>query len=206
MLYHWAILPSVGNFERRKCHKVYVKGKVLQKSKTPPGGLEPPTFRLTAERASLLRHGGRWLVWLYQKQFLFLRTNIFNSNEQNCDLREHPGSNQGPLDLQSNALPLSYTPIHWKLWVAKMSQSIYKRESITKIKDAPGWARTFRLTPTFRQLVALSSNFFFLRTNRTRSWTSICSATEETLSGDDWYGSIIAPSNFFFFPAYKHIQ
>ena len=25
---------------------------------TPPGGLEPPTFRLTAERASRLRHGG----------------------------------------------------------------------------------------------------------------------------------------------------
>ena len=24
----------------------------------PPGGLEPPTFRSTAERASQLRHGG----------------------------------------------------------------------------------------------------------------------------------------------------
>ena len=31
-------------------------GKIL----TPPGGLEPPTFRLTAERASQLRHGGSW--------------------------------------------------------------------------------------------------------------------------------------------------
>jgi hypothetical protein len=28
------------------------------KSNAPPGGLEPPTFRLTAERASRLRHGG----------------------------------------------------------------------------------------------------------------------------------------------------
>ena len=27
--------------------------------RSPPGGLEPPTFRLTAERASQLRHGGR---------------------------------------------------------------------------------------------------------------------------------------------------
>ena len=27
---------------------------------SPPGGLEPPTFRLTAERASQLRHGGLW--------------------------------------------------------------------------------------------------------------------------------------------------
>ena len=32
--------------------------KKFQKE-TPPGGLEPPTFRLTAERASQLRHGGR---------------------------------------------------------------------------------------------------------------------------------------------------
>ena len=31
--------------------------KVFQKD-SPPGGLEPPTFRLTAERASRLRHGG----------------------------------------------------------------------------------------------------------------------------------------------------
>ena len=28
------------------------------KEDAPPGGLEPPTFRLTAERASRLRHGG----------------------------------------------------------------------------------------------------------------------------------------------------
>ena len=27
---------------------------------SPPGGLEPPTFRLTAERANQLRHGGLW--------------------------------------------------------------------------------------------------------------------------------------------------
>ena len=26
--------------------------------------------------------------------------------------RGHPELNQGPLDLQSNALPLSYTPLH----------------------------------------------------------------------------------------------
>ena len=31
---------------------------VLAKKKSPPGGLEPPTFRLTAERANQLRHGG----------------------------------------------------------------------------------------------------------------------------------------------------
>ena len=35
-----------------------------KKNLPPPGGLEPPTFRLTAERASRLRHGG-----IYQHQF-----------------------------------------------------------------------------------------------------------------------------------------
>ena len=32
---------------------------LMQQKEAPPGGLEPPTFRLTAERASRLRHGGR---------------------------------------------------------------------------------------------------------------------------------------------------
>ena len=37
----------------------------LQIKSASPGGLEPPTFRLTAERANRLRHGDetdRWLV------------------------------------------------------------------------------------------------------------------------------------------------
>ena len=32
--------------------------KIKKNCYAPPGGLEPPTFRLTAERASRLRHGG----------------------------------------------------------------------------------------------------------------------------------------------------
>ena len=32
---------------------------IESKRLAPPGGLEPPTFRLTAERASRLRHGGK---------------------------------------------------------------------------------------------------------------------------------------------------
>ena len=36
------------SISRESCDKKYA----------PPGGLEPPTFRLTAERASRLRHGG----------------------------------------------------------------------------------------------------------------------------------------------------
>ena len=40
--------------------KVNIFGQLMQpdKNSAPPGGLEPPTFRLTAERASQLRHGG----------------------------------------------------------------------------------------------------------------------------------------------------
>ena len=40
--------------------RIYV---LAPKKGPPPGGLEPPTFRLTAERASLLRHGGLTDVW-----------------------------------------------------------------------------------------------------------------------------------------------
>ena len=35
----------------------------------PPGGLEPPTFRLTAERASQLRHGGMLNTLFGRKHF-----------------------------------------------------------------------------------------------------------------------------------------
>ena len=38
--------------------KKYVLNFFKEKKYSPPGGLEPPTFRLTAERASQLRHGG----------------------------------------------------------------------------------------------------------------------------------------------------
>ena len=36
--------------------------------------------------------------------------------------RGHPDLNWGPLDLQSNALPLSYTPSCWKHWSVLTSQ------------------------------------------------------------------------------------
>ena len=42
--------------------KMKEKNQVRDKKASPPGGLEPPTFRLTAERASRLRHGGLVLV------------------------------------------------------------------------------------------------------------------------------------------------
>ena len=45
------------------------------KKSPPPGGLEPPTFRLTAERASRLRHGGT-LVSCLQKNKLRIPINV----------------------------------------------------------------------------------------------------------------------------------
>ena len=38
------------------------------KNIAPPGGLEPPTFRLTAERASRLRHGGLMKTQMHKIQ------------------------------------------------------------------------------------------------------------------------------------------
>ena len=38
----------------------------------PPGGLEPPTFRLTAERASQLRHGGMLYTHIVNSQVEFI--------------------------------------------------------------------------------------------------------------------------------------
>jgi hypothetical protein len=38
------------------------------KNYAPPGGLEPPTFRLTAERASQLRHGGSCEMYSFSQQ------------------------------------------------------------------------------------------------------------------------------------------
>ena len=38
--------------------QLIIKKSVIQKIMPPPGRLEPSTFRLTAERASRLRHEG----------------------------------------------------------------------------------------------------------------------------------------------------
>ena len=35
--------------------------KKSEKMLSPSGGLEPPTFRLTVERANQLRHGSMWI-------------------------------------------------------------------------------------------------------------------------------------------------
>ena len=40
------------------CTKLIKRSWNFEKKKYPPGRLEPPTFRLTVERDSQLRHGG----------------------------------------------------------------------------------------------------------------------------------------------------
>ena len=51
-----------------------------EKNNSPPGGLEPPTFRLTAERASRLRHGGMYLCTaiVYMQIFRFYVKSIIS--------------------------------------------------------------------------------------------------------------------------------
>ena len=56
-------LCSVSMYEKiqrilRSCTKLIERSWNFEKKWSPPGGLEPPTFRLTVERASQLRHGG----------------------------------------------------------------------------------------------------------------------------------------------------
>ena len=50
----------------------------IWKNLPPPGGLEPPTFRLTAERASQLRHGG--LLTINPKIILLIFRKFNHSN------------------------------------------------------------------------------------------------------------------------------
>ena len=49
--------------EKTRTNKIAVSNwKNSELKGTPPGGLEPPTFRLTAERASRLRHRGMLMI------------------------------------------------------------------------------------------------------------------------------------------------
>ena len=52
----WLVFKSTPRHGERPGRKVLVGG-ALQIKSASPGGLEPPTFRLTAERANRLRHG-----------------------------------------------------------------------------------------------------------------------------------------------------
>ena len=58
-------------------------------------------------------------------------------------LRGHPGSNQGPLDLQSNALPLSYIPF---------DMNCTRAFSITRKKTTP----KHNINKCFRQIIGKS--------------------------------------------------
>ena len=47
------------SLQQKRSKGVTLVGNLTLLKQSPPGGLEPPTFRLTAERANQLRHGGR---------------------------------------------------------------------------------------------------------------------------------------------------
>ena len=50
-----------------------IPGDFDQKKCSPSGGLEPPTFRLTVERASQLRHEGSLMGWPVTKKKEYFR-------------------------------------------------------------------------------------------------------------------------------------
>ena len=59
---------------------------------------------LTREKKCLVTIGSSLLSFMLKKKVLL------KSVEKKKKVRGHPDLNRGPLDLQSNALPLSYTP------------------------------------------------------------------------------------------------
>ena len=70
-----------------------------------------PEFRSLAEE----ENEGKWRYRLYSpfkmsQHVEFLEKQVIFPKPKRKKLRGHPGLNRGPLDLQSNALPLSYIP------------------------------------------------------------------------------------------------
>ena len=65
----WTTNPEIAGSNPARFEKLFFFLELVEtrfiKKNAPPGGLEPPTFRLTAERASQLRHGG-WIENLAQ--------------------------------------------------------------------------------------------------------------------------------------------
>ena len=63
-------LKTIGPNLTFQATKEHPENQIKKKGKdSPPGGLEPPTFRLTAERAGQLRHGG----FLLHEDSIFLQ-------------------------------------------------------------------------------------------------------------------------------------
>ena len=97
----------------------------MNKKITPPGGLEPPTFRLTAERASRLRHGGldvnKWssresitilLMWFFFQ--LRWRTSARRARTRRCRCRTLGESGGSWWLKKSDTNTLSSKHLHFK--------------------------------------------------------------------------------------------
>ena len=71
---------------------------------------------------------------LHNKLFTLINTRQINCYKKTKllksvkNVRGHPGSNRGPLDLQSNALPLSYIPM--TLHGLKIMYKMYTRNYV----------------------------------------------------------------------------
>ena len=114
-------------FSRDRCHfslsfKIYTRGH--PGSNQGPLGLQPNALPLsyipaayssntiTANTCMLFEHC--YNVFCSESSVLSRSITFFSSLSKN-NTRGHPGSNQGPLGLQPNALPLSYVPAAYRL-------------------------------------------------------------------------------------------
>ena len=95
---------------------------VLSTKPTTSGGTRTHNPRLRRPVPYPLGHRG--LPELHRAMVVvisIIKTQILLAQEK---FRGHPGLNQGPLDLQSNALPLSYIPLRKKLNSTRLYRSI----------------------------------------------------------------------------------
>ena len=105
-------------------------------------------FRIFASIQSL------YAIRLHKMNFNIFTTKIFIENRKKNKmirkLRGHPGLNRGPLDLQSNALPLSYIPMFkytiFAYFIHSFSHSIDKKISYHRINKAESLFNKLRIS------------------------------------------------------------
>ena len=68
VMQNWSKISTLTRFEWLILHHICLVAYCWGEKKPSPGGLEPPTFRLTAERANRLRHGDNRWKWSWIEQ------------------------------------------------------------------------------------------------------------------------------------------
>ena len=141
------------------------------KNSAPPGGLEPPTFRLTAERASRLRHGGMvlvvdgrpvleyMLIWRVERPICSVLKLPCTSVRYGLVVRisgSHPG---GPGSIPGNGNHLFLFPFDRVrvLLTTGLPKGGGEGTRLTKLQSATGWPRMKRAPHSKRKVEAAST-------------------------------------------------